>query len=90
MLNLALPLCGGITLPSCLPLILLTAGLGNCAIGQTTPEDLIAGTGARIDRVFQGESGEDYSLVKVRPSLDTGRPYYARGYSWSVVGYAAR
>jgi hypothetical protein len=74
----------------CLPLLLIIVGLGNTAGGQTTPEDLIAGTGARIDQVFQAASGTSYKLVKVNPSLDTGRPYYARAYSWSVVGYAAR
>lgn len=72
-----------------LPLILLIAGLGSSASGQT-PEDRIAGTGARIDQVFQAESGDPYSLVKVKASLDAGRPYFARSYSWSVVGYAAR
>lgn len=94
----SLPTCIGltfsqgrtITLPPCLALILLIAGLGDTAGGQTTPDDLIAGTGARIDQVFQAASGTPYKLVKVNPSLDTGRPYYARGYSWSVVGYAAR
>jgi Bacterial Ig-like domain len=83
-------LCNKIKLSLCLPLVLWIAGLGNTAIGQTTPEDLIAGTGVRIDQVFQAESGDPYSLAKVKASLDAGRPYYARAYSWSVVGYAAR
>jgi hypothetical protein len=73
----------------CLPLLLWIAGFGLTASGQT-PEQLIAGTGARVDQVFLAESGQPYTVVKVKASLDSGRPYFARAYSWSVVGYAAR
>jgi len=73
-----------------IPLItMLISGVALSAAAQT-PEELVAGIDARIDQVFQAQSGDPYSLVKVKPSLDTGRPYYARGYSWSVMGYAAR
>ena len=71
-------------------LILLIAGLEPSVGAQTTPEDLIAGIEGRIDQVFQAESGDPYTLEKVKAPLDVDRPYYARGYSWSVVGYAAR
>ena len=74
----------------CLPFLLSTLGLAISAVAQTTPESLIAGIDGRIDQVFQAESGDPYTLEKVKAPLDVGRPYYARAYSWSVVGYAAR
>lgn len=71
--------------------VLFLSGWGFlCDARGATPEELIAGIDARIDQVFEDTKGNPYTLVKVNPSLDVGRPYYARGYSWSVVGYAAR
>lgn len=57
---------------------------------RANPEQIIAGIDGRIDQVFQAESGDSFKLAKVQAPLDAGRPYYARAYSWSVVGYAAR
>jgi hypothetical protein len=70
---------------------MLLGAWATCAVGQAlTPEDLLAGTGARIEQVFQGDSGQPYVLDPVRAPLGSGRPYYSRHYSWSVVGFAAR
>ncbi len=55
-----------------------------------TPEELIAGADARIDQFIQADSGKAFVPDKVRASLKSGRPYFSRHYSWSVVGFAGR
>lgn len=55
-----------------------------------SPEGVIAGVDDRIEEVFEAESGGRFTPASVRPSLGGGRPYFARGFSWSVVAFAGR
>jgi hypothetical protein len=66
-----------ITRLRCLLSILLTLGLNLSAYGQT-PEALVAGTTARIDAIFQADSGKAFVPAKVLASLGSGRPYKTR------------
>jgi hypothetical protein len=65
-----------ITRLRCLPFLLSTLGLAISAVAQTTPEDLFAGATARIDAVFQADSGKAFVHAKALASLGSGRPYF--------------
>lgn len=55
-----------------------------------SPQAIIAGIDARIDQVFKAEAGKPLKRERKRPPLGPGRGNYVRGYSHSMMGYAAR
>ena len=54
------------------------------------PEVVVAGFEKRVDQMFRAESGKPLKRAKKNPPLKPGRGNYVRGYSYSMVGYAAR
>ncbi|MEO0587050.1 MAG: hypothetical protein AAF078_05365 [Planctomycetota bacterium] len=76
-------------------LILLMAGAE--ARAQAASSDQPVGEGPasssfaeRIDGVFRAEAGEPLDRASKRPPLRPGRAEYTRGYSFSIVRFAAR
>ncbi len=67
-------------------LLLFSAGVAQAA----TPEEVIAGFDARVERMFKAESGKPLVRAKKNPPLRPGRGNYVRHYSYSMVAYAAR
>ncbi len=72
--------------------IMMGAVLFFCAgVAQAaSPESVVAGFDARVDRMFRAESGKPLVRAKIKPPLGKGRGNYCRGYSYSIVAYAAR
>jgi len=54
------------------------------------PEAVLAGFDSRVDRMFKAESGAPLVRAKKNPPLKPGRGNYVRGFSYSMVAYAAR
>ncbi|MEL6312381.1 MAG: hypothetical protein AAFQ17_08490, partial [Pseudomonadota bacterium] len=76
-------------------LILLMAGAE--AQAQAASSDQPVGEGPasssfaeRVDGVFRAEAGEPLDRASKRPPLRPGRAEYTRGYSFSIVRFAAR
>ena len=60
-------------------------------MGDTpTPEEVLAGVGPRVEAVFRAEAGKPLKRAKKNPPLSKGRGMYVRGYSYSIVAFAAR
>jgi hypothetical protein len=55
-----------------------------------SPEEVVAGFDQRLDDMFRAESGKPLKRAKKNPPLKPGRGNYVRGYSYSMVGFAAR
>ena len=55
-----------------------------------SPEEVVAGFDQRVDDMFRAESGKPLKRAKKNPPLKPGRGNYVRGYSYSMVGFAAR
>lgn len=53
-------------------------------------EAMVAQTDARIDAIFRAEAGKPLRRARKLPPLSAGRGPYVRGYSFSIVGFAAR
>ena len=53
-------------------------------------DEVIAGFDSRVERMFKAESGNPLLRAKKNPPLKPGRGNYVRGYSYSMVAYAAR
>lgn len=73
--------------------VLFFAGMGAnpaSASGVATPEAVLAGVDQRIDAVFRAEAGKPLERDKKNPPLSRGRGPYVRGYSFSIVGFAAK
>ena len=63
------------------------------AAGQSVrhdPDAVVAGIDGRIDAVFRAEAGKPLKRAEKNPPLSKGRGPYVRGYSFSIVGFAAR
>jgi len=58
--------------------------------GAVDPEAVLSGFDSRVDRMFKAESGTPLLRAKKNPPLKPGRGNYVRGYSYSMVAYAAR
>jgi len=56
----------------------------------TSPEDVLAGFRKRADAVIRAEAGKPLRRAKKNPPLGKGRGPYVRGYSYSIVAFAAR
>lgn len=54
------------------------------------PEEVIAGIDGRIDAYFREDSGKPLVREKKQPPLRPGSGNYTRGYSYSIVNFAAR
>ncbi len=54
------------------------------------PEEVLAGFEKRVDAMFRAESGMPLVRTKKNKPLGPGRGNYVRGYSYSMVGFAAR
>ena len=54
------------------------------------PEAVIAGIDERVDAYFRAEAGQPLVRGEIRPPFGPGRGKYAREYSYSIVGFAAR
>jgi len=55
-----------------------------------TPEEVIAGFEKRADAVIRAEAGKPLVRATKKPPLSAGRGDYVRGYSYSIVAFAAR
>ena len=68
--------------------------IGLCVLGvpvlAQSPETVVAKAGERIDAIFQAEAGKPLKRAKKNPPLSQGRGPYVRGYSFSIVGFAAK
>lgn len=53
-------------------------------------EAVIAATDQRIDAIFQAEAGKPLKRAEKKPALGKNRGPYVRGYSFSIMGFAAR
>jgi len=69
------------------------AAVSQCTVsvmnGQT-PEAVVAGFDRRVERMFREESGKPLVRARKGTPLSPGRGNYVRGYSYSMVGFAAR
>ncbi|MDT8391754.1 MAG: hypothetical protein RRC34_14735 [Lentisphaeria bacterium] len=57
---------------------------------EASPEEVIAGFEKRADAVFRAEAGKPLVRAKKNPPLSKGRGPYVRGYSYSMVAFAAK
>jgi hypothetical protein len=57
---------------------------------KLVPEEVIAGFDGRVDAMFRSESGKPLVRAKKNPPLGPGRGPYVRGYSYSIMAFAAR
>src|SRR5210317_729611 len=55
-----------------------------------SPQAVIAGFEGRADAVFRAEAGKPLKRAKKNPPLSKGRGPYVRGYSYSLMAYAAK
>jgi len=53
-------------------------------------QKVLSGFEQRVDELFRSESGKALRRVKKLPPLKPGRGNYTRGYSYSMVQFAAR
>lgn len=60
------------------------------AFAAQSPEEIVAGFDKRVETMFRAESGEPMVREKKQKPLGPGRGNYVRGYSYSMVGFAAR
>ena len=58
--------------------------------GRVSPERVVAGADSRVEAVFRAEAGKPLRRAAKQPPLSPGRGEYVRGYSFSIVGFAAR
>jgi hypothetical protein len=68
---------------------MLTGGAESLA-DTPTPEEVLAGFGRRADAVIRAEAGKPLKRARKQPPLGKGRGAYVRGYSYSIVAFAAR
>lgn len=68
---------------------MLTGGVESMA-DTPTPEEVLAGFEKRVDAVFRAEAGKPLIRAKKNPPLSQGRGPYVRGYSYSIVAFAAK
>ena len=75
------------------PLMILLAALmqapANGAV-SLTPEAVVAGFDGRAEAVFRAEAGKPLVRAKKNPPLSPERGPYVRGYSYSIIAFAAR
>ncbi len=57
---------------------------------DVSPEDVLAGVGKRADTIIRAEAGKPLVRAKKNPPLSPGRGPYVRGYSYSIMAFAAR
>ncbi|MEQ8849178.1 hypothetical protein [Botrimarina sp.] len=69
---------------------LASVGLTQAAEQSPDPEAVIAGIDGRVDAYFRAEAGQPLIRGEIRPPFGPGRGKYAREYSYSIVGFAAR
>ena len=60
------------------------------AFAAQSPEEVVAGFDERVDAMFRAESGQPLVREEKKPPLGPGRGNYVRGYSYSMVAFAAR
>jgi len=65
------------------------AGASSSFAAQS-PEEIVAGFDKRVEAMFRAESGKPLVREKKQKPLGPGRGNYVRGYSYSMVGFAAR
>ena len=71
--------------------VLVTLLLGHSvAADEIDPEGIVAGTDERIEAIFRAQAGKPLKRASKKPPLSPGRGNYVRGYSFSIVGFAAR
>lgn len=70
--------------------ILCVVQIGGLFAAPQSPEQVLAGVDARVDAIFQAEAGKPLVRAKKNPPLSKGRGPYVRGYSFSIMAYAAR
>jgi len=63
---------------------------GDGVMNELTPEAVVAGFDQRADAVFRAEAGKPLVRAKKNPPLGPGRGNYVRGYSYSIVAFAAK
>ena len=90
----------GVCLKMCFPvkkifvlhcLVFLFVGL--CSLyskDKIDPEKALSGFESRIAAIFKAEAGKPQVRAKVKPPLKKNRSKYARQYSYSIIGFAAR
>ena len=61
-----------------------------CCARAETPETILAGFEKRVEATFRAEAGKPLKRAKKNPPLKPGRGNYVRGYSYSMVAFAAR
>jgi hypothetical protein len=69
--------------------VMLTGGAASMA-DTPTPEEVLAGFPKRADAVIRAEAGKPLKRARKRPPLSKGRGPYVRGYSYSIMAFAAR
>ncbi|MDP7560745.1 MAG: hypothetical protein QF745_09410, partial [Planctomycetota bacterium] len=60
------------------------------ALAAQSPEEVVAGFDKRLEAMFRTESGKPLVRAEKKKPLGPGRGNYVRGYSYSMVGFAAR
>ncbi len=77
---------------SCFVLLLVLASSRNAGAeeNQMSPEAVLAGVHQRVDSIFRAESGKPLVRAQKNPPISAGRGDYVRGYSYSIMAFAAR
>ncbi len=57
---------------------------------EVSPEDVVTGISDRIDAVIRADAGKPLVRAKKQKPLGPGRGNYVRGYSYSMMAFAAR
>ncbi|MBI1335467.1 MAG: hypothetical protein GC164_00730 [Phycisphaera sp.] len=71
-------------------LIISTQAIATEDRGNLSPEAVLAGFDQRVDAIFKAEAGKPLERAKKNPPLSPGRGNYVRGYSYSMMAFAAR
>ncbi len=70
-------------------MVALAQGAGSVATALS-PEAVVAGFDERVEQMFRAESGKPLVRAGKGKPLRPGRGNYVRGYSYSMMGFAAR
>jgi hypothetical protein len=71
-------------------LMVATVGIAGADDGKSNPEAVAAGFDQRRNALFRAESGQPLKRKNILPPMGKDRGNFARHYSWSLIGYAAR
>lgn len=61
-----------------------------CLLLAASPVEVRDGFDRRVAEAFEAQRGQPFEPARIREPLGANRGVYSRGYSWSVVDFAAR